>query len=86
MTDTGLAAYLCGISSPDELASDTNAGAFLKAFVVTEILKSYRHNAIEPKLFITETQKNSPRSTCLFTEMGSTTLSKLRCLAILIST
>lgn len=30
MTDTGLAAYLCGISSPDELASDTNAGAFLK--------------------------------------------------------
>ncbi len=51
MTDTGLAAYLCGISSPDELASDTNAGAFFETFVVTEILKSYRHNAIEPKLF-----------------------------------
>lgn len=51
MTDTGLAAYLCGFSSPDELASDTNAGAFFETFVVTEILKSYRHNAIEPKLF-----------------------------------
>lgn len=49
-TDTGLAAFLCDISSPEELSRHTLAGAFFETFVITEILKSWRHNGLEPRL------------------------------------
>lgn len=50
-TDTGLAAHLCGFSTPEEMSRDTNSGAFFETFVISEILKSWRHNGIEPNLF-----------------------------------
>ena len=50
-TDTGLAAYLCGFSTPEEMQQDMNAGAFFETFVVVEILKSWRHNGFEPDLY-----------------------------------
>lgn len=49
-TDTGLAAFLCDISSHEELSKHTLAGAFFETFVITEILKSWRHNGLEPHL------------------------------------
>lgn len=49
--DTGLAAYLCGFSTANQMQRDTNAGAFFKTFVVTEILKSWYHNSIKPEMY-----------------------------------
>ncbi len=43
-TDTGLAAHLCGLSTPDALRAYKDAGAFFETFVITEILKSWVHN------------------------------------------
>lgn len=56
-TDTGLAAWLCGFTTPQELSRDMNAGAFFETFVVMEILKSWRHNGTEPRLFFYRDQK-----------------------------
>lgn len=49
--DTGLAAYLCGFSSATQMQRDTNADAFFKTFVITEILKSWYHNSIKPEMY-----------------------------------
>lgn len=49
--DTGLAAYLCDFSTANQMQRDTNAGAFFKTFVVTEILKSWYHNSIKPEMY-----------------------------------
>ena len=49
--DTGLAAYLCGFSTAEEMQRYTSAGAFFETFVITEILKSWRHNGLEPDLY-----------------------------------
>lgn len=46
--DTGLAAYLAGWTTPDALQFGTSAGAFFETFVISEILKSYKHNAENP--------------------------------------
>lgn len=46
--DTGLAAYLAGWTTPEALQFGTSAGAFFETFVVSEILKSYWHNAENP--------------------------------------
>ncbi len=51
VTDTGLLAYLCGYQTVEELKVSSNAGAIFETFVVIEILKSYRHNGLEPQLF-----------------------------------
>ena len=48
--DTGLAAYLAGWTTPDALQIGTSNGAFFETFVITEILKSYKHNAENPSL------------------------------------
>ena len=57
MTDTGLAAYLCGIATAEALQTDSNADAFFETFVVTELLKSWRHNGREPRFFFYRDQK-----------------------------
>lgn len=49
-TDTGLAAWLCGFASPEALQRDAKAPAFFETFVITEILKSWRHNGLAPDL------------------------------------
>ena len=45
--DTGLVAYLTRYSSPEILANGAINGAILENFVVSELLKSYHHNARE---------------------------------------
>lgn len=49
--DTGLAAYLCDFSTASQMQRDTNADAFFKTFVITEILKSWYHNSIQPEMY-----------------------------------
>jgi len=49
--DTGLAAYLTKWTNPDVLKQGAAAGAFFETFVISEILKSYYNNGIEPALF-----------------------------------
>ena len=49
--DTGLAAYLTKWTSPDVLRHGAAAGSFFETFVISEILKSYYNNGIEPALF-----------------------------------
>ncbi len=49
-TDTGLAAYLCGYSTPEALRDSRDSGAFFETFVVMEILKSWVHNGERPEL------------------------------------
>jgi predicted AAA+ superfamily ATPase len=49
--DTGLAAYLTRWSSPEVLREGAAAGAFFETFVISEILKSYYNNGIEPAMF-----------------------------------
>ena len=57
MIDTGLAAFLCGIPSPQALQADTNAAAFFETFVVAELVKSWRHNGRTPRFFFYRDQK-----------------------------
>ncbi|MDO5532854.1 ATP-binding protein [Sutterella sp.] len=58
MTDTGLAAFLSRKTTVVELRSDMNAGAFFETFVVTEILKSWLHNGLEPDFHFLRDQKS----------------------------
>ena len=46
--DTGLCAYLTKWSSPETLENGAMNGAFFETFVVSEILKSYRHSGKRP--------------------------------------
>lgn len=50
-TDTGLAAYLAGWSSPEVLEAGAAAGAMLETWAVMEILKGYRNHAKTGQLF-----------------------------------
>lgn len=49
--DTGLCSYLTGWNSAEVIEKGAMNGAFFETFVVTEILKSYRHNGIRPFLY-----------------------------------
>ncbi len=49
--DTGLCSYLTGWSSPEVIENGAMNGAFFETFVVSEILKSYRHNGKRPALY-----------------------------------
>lgn len=49
--DTGLAAYLTRWTSPDVLRNGAMAGAFFETFVVSEIIKSYFNQGIEPPIW-----------------------------------
>ena len=49
--DTGLAAYLTKWTTPDVLESGAMSGAFFEAYVVAEIIKSYRNAGLEPPLY-----------------------------------
>ncbi|MDR0315682.1 MAG: ATP-binding protein [Treponema sp.] len=49
--DTGLAAYLTKWTNPDVLKQGAAAGAFFETFIISEILKSYYNNGMEPSLF-----------------------------------
>lgn len=49
--DTGLAAYLCGIDSPETLQKSFLKGHFFETFVVNEIRKSFINAGISPNLY-----------------------------------
>jgi predicted AAA+ superfamily ATPase len=49
--DTGLCAYLTGWTSPETLESGAMSGAILETYIVSELLKSYWHCAMEPPFF-----------------------------------
>ena len=49
--DTGLCSYLTGWSSPEVIEKGAMSGAFFETFVISEILKSYRHNGERPLLY-----------------------------------
>ena len=49
--DTGLCAYLTQWSSPESLEAGAMAGAILETYMVSEIIKSYWHNGLNPALY-----------------------------------
>jgi predicted AAA+ superfamily ATPase len=49
--DTGLCAYLTDWNTPETLSSGAMNGAIWETFVFSEILKSYKHNALEPSFY-----------------------------------
>ena len=49
--DTGLCSYLTGWSSPEVIQKGAMNGAFFETFVISEILKSYRHNGERPLIY-----------------------------------
>ncbi|MDR0617338.1 MAG: DUF4143 domain-containing protein [Endomicrobium sp.] len=49
--DTGLAAYLAGWTTPESLETGISSGAFFETFVISEIIKSYHHNGLNPNLY-----------------------------------
>jgi hypothetical protein len=49
--DTGLACYLLGIRSPEQLQSHPLRGALFENYVMAEVAKAYTHRRIEPPLY-----------------------------------
>ena len=49
--DTGLCAYLTDWMTPETLASGAMNGAIFETFVISEILKSYKHNGLYPSFY-----------------------------------
>jgi predicted AAA+ superfamily ATPase len=49
--DTGLCAYLTDWNTPEALSSGAMSGAIFETFVITEILKSYKHNGLHPSFY-----------------------------------
>jgi predicted AAA+ superfamily ATPase len=49
--DTGLACHLAGWTTPEALEIGIAAGAFFETFVITEIIKSYKHNVTPVDLY-----------------------------------
>jgi len=57
-TDTGLCSYLCAWESAETLANGAMSGAILETYVVTEILKTYRHNGLFVNLYFYRDRDN----------------------------
>ena len=47
--DTGLCAYLCKWPTAEMLERGIMSGAFYETYVVSEIIKSYYNNGLNPK-------------------------------------
>jgi predicted AAA+ superfamily ATPase len=50
-TDTGLCAYLTGWKTSETLSEGAMNGAIFETFVIIEILKSYKHNGLQPNFY-----------------------------------
>lgn len=58
-TDTGLACYLTGWRTPETLELGAMSGPMLESYVITEILKSYWNNGVNPNVwFYRDIDKN----------------------------
>lgn len=55
--DTGLVCYLTGWRNPRVACRGAFAGALFETFVVSEIIKSYRHRGMEPRIFYFRTKE-----------------------------
>lgn len=53
--DTGLCAYLCSIKTPNALIDSHLSGSFIETYAVSEIIKSYIHNARTPNIYYCRT-------------------------------
>ena len=49
--DTGLCSYLTSWSSPEVIQNGAMNGAFFETFVVSEIIKRYKHNGERPLIY-----------------------------------
>lgn len=49
--DTGLAAYLAGLSNADVLKKSRFAGRFVETYIINEIIKSYNNNGVSAKFY-----------------------------------
>ena len=47
--DTGLACYLTGYTNAEILEKSSYSGAIFETFIVSEIIKSYTNNGIDPR-------------------------------------
>ena len=50
-TDTGLCSYLCGWETVETLANGAMSGTIFETYIISEILKSYRHNGLFVNLY-----------------------------------
>ena len=49
--DTGLAAYLAGLSNPTVLKKSRFAGRFVETYIINEIIKSFNNNGVSAKFY-----------------------------------
>ncbi len=56
--DTGLASYLAGWTTSEALRYGISSGNFFETFVISEIIKSYRHNLINPSIYFFRDEKD----------------------------
>ncbi|MDR1553257.1 MAG: ATP-binding protein [Prevotellaceae bacterium] len=49
--DTGLCCYLSGWETVETLSNGAMSGAMLETYVISEIMKSYRHNGLTPNVW-----------------------------------
>ena len=57
-TDTGLCSYLCAWETAETLANGAMSGAMLETYVISEIVKSYRHNGLFVNLYFYRDRDN----------------------------
>jgi predicted AAA+ superfamily ATPase len=50
-SDTGFAAYLTNWNTPETLEAGAMNGAFFETFVISEIIKSYKHNGLHANFY-----------------------------------
>lgn len=50
--DTGLACYLTGYTDNEVLEKSSYSGAIFKTYIISEIIKSYSNNGIDPKRYL----------------------------------
>lgn len=68
--DTGLAAYLTKWTTPDALKDGAMAGKFFESFVISEIIKSYYNNGLEPNIYFYR-DKEGKEIDCLIEDNGT---------------
>ena len=69
--DTGLASYLTKYPTPDILESSSFSGAIFETFVVSEIVKSYANNGLDPGRFISYYRDNNKNEIDLIIEYNN---------------
>lgn len=57
-TDTGLCSYLCAWETVETLANGSMSGAILETYVISEIVKSYRHNGLSVNVYFYRDRDN----------------------------